>query len=315
MTAGKVDDANGPASGRSVGTGPPTAKRWWESKTFWVGFTPPAFVLGAFFFFYVSGAQTLQLSHDGKTFKVSLAREPLTAEQLKRLLAGEGKNAQSAAMLKAMLAEAGFVPIDGDLSPDVVQKLKRKGLHPIDQPGIADELAKRFENLYDGESQQDLFERHKSMQKALESLPSLKELRTRAREQDRPFQPIAISAWASKPEEMSARPACMEVVKVSGKTLAGKVITIVNPEDWQKTLTAHAQPSGVLNLEDETLVNLSEDQFSVLGIVAATESLPKLKGKLAKILVVPVPAEEAREVPTGCGQTKSARTASRTRRS
>lgn len=301
MTSGQTEDADRRPGGRESADGSRTAQPLF-STTVWLGLILAVVTIAAFVVFQISGAQSLQLSHDGKTFKVSLAREPLTAHQLKKLLTGGGESPESAQAFRAMLAEAGYVPIDAELSADVVEKLKLKGLLPIDKPGIADELAKRFEKAYGGGEGQDLFDRHRKMQKALESLPSLGELRTRARDQDSPFQPIAGLAIGSLPKEVRARPACDAVVKVSNKALVGTVVTLVNPKDIQRTLTARVQ-GGVTDASDTVLFFLSESQFKDQLQLEATRKIDGLQGEVADLLVTPATADEARDVPS-CPKTK-----------
>lgn len=301
MTSGQA----GGTENRSGGPDSATASRGTEplfSTTVWLALIAGVVAVAAFVVFQISGAQSLQLSHDGKTFKVSLAREPLTAQRLKNLLAGDGENPESAQAFKAMLAQAGYVPIDGDLNADVVEKLKHKGLYPIDKPGVAEELAKRFEQAYGGENeQQNLLERHRKMHRALESLPSLGELRKRARDQASPFQPIAGLAVASLPEELISRPRCDAVVKVSNKALVGTVVTLVNPKDIQRTLTARVQ-GGVADASDAVLFFLSESQFKDQLNLEATRRIDGLRGEVADLLVTPATADEAKDIQS-CAKT------------
>lgn len=270
--------------------------------TVWLALIGAVVAFGAFETFKNSGARLLKLSHNGEEGSIVIEREPFTAERLQSVLEGEGKDAQTAKVLKAILAQAGYVSVNEKPRADTIEKFKQHGLYPVEKEGLADALATRFETLYAHGKDLDLVDQYRARVNALGKLPSLAELRRQAEVQERPFQPIAIEAYGSLPG-MSARPACDSVVKISRPSLQGKAIKLVNPKDVNRTLTVHAQ-SGPPDLVDLPLINLSADQFVALGL-EATESVTGLQGKVASLLVLPVPAGETRDAPADCNDAKA----------
>ncbi|HMN76285.1 MAG TPA: hypothetical protein PKC97_09480 [Burkholderiaceae bacterium] len=272
--------------------------------TVWLALIGAAVAVAALVTFHISGAGSLKFSHNGEEVSVELQRGPLTAEKLQGLLEGDGKNAQAAQVLKAILAQAGYVSVNEKPRADAIEKLKQHGLYPVEETGLADALATRFETLYAHGKDLDLVDQYRARKVALAKIPSLVELRRQAEVQERPFQPIAIEAYGSLPG-MSARPASNCIVKISRPSLQGKAIRLVNPKDVNLTLTVRAQ-SGPPDMVELPLINLSADQFNALRL-EATESVKGLQGKVASLLLLPVPASEAPDGLADCDDKKSAK--------
>lgn len=108
---------------------------------------------------------------------------------------------------------------------------RRQGMFHIDDPSLADTLARLVPVRFGGLTGSSVMEESRRANEQLQNHPALNELRQRALAQQPPFQPIGIPVRVGLPEYRKDQPSPCRMHVVDNSSLENRRIKITNPQN------------------------------------------------------------------------------------
>jgi hypothetical protein len=216
-----------------------------------------------------AGGQSVTMKRAGK----------LDVEFLKSQL----EDPKKAFVINALLNEVGYFRLDQEqIDAAAAAQLKARGIMNVREKDVVDRLAEELRTTAGSISGAEgaAVSGTVALAKAIELVPSVRELRERSAQEKEPFQPIASSIEAGVPAERDMPPKFH--VYTNDPRYIGRIVTLGSPTIRLRKLVVRAKkgywPEGL-----PPLVQLRSDQFAFLGLQATpTEGV---RGDTAAVLV------------------------------